>query len=117
MTDLSTTVTVIDACGRAAVPVLLISDPGMGKSSLVRGLAAAEGVPCETVLGSIREPAGPDVLSGIAWCAPDVAAVRERLIEAEVEVSPVRPGRKPGTLVVTVRDPDLRVPTLLVGPA
>ena len=57
MTDLATTVTVIDACGRATVPVLLISDPGMGKSSLVRGLAAAEGVPCETVLGSIREPA------------------------------------------------------------
>lgn len=57
MTDLSTTVTVIDACGRAQVPVLLLSDPGMGKSSLVRGIAATEGVPCETVLGSIREPA------------------------------------------------------------
>lgn len=57
MSDLATTVTVIDACGRASVPVLLLSDPGMGKSSLVRGLAAAEGVPCETVLGSIREPA------------------------------------------------------------
>ena len=57
MSDLATTVTVIDACGRAAVPVLLLSDPGMGKSSLVRGIAAAEGVPCETVLGSIREPA------------------------------------------------------------
>ncbi|QJW38668.1 AAA family ATPase [Cellulosimicrobium protaetiae] len=57
MSDLATTVTVIDACGRAAVPVLLLSDPGMGKSSLVRGLARAEGVPCETVLGSVREPA------------------------------------------------------------
>ena len=57
MSDLSTTVTVIDACGRAHVPVLLLSDPGMGKSSLVRGLARAEAVPCETVLGSIREPA------------------------------------------------------------
>ena len=57
MSDLATTVTVIDACGRAAVPVLLLSDPGMGKSSLVRGIASAEGVPCETVLGSIREPA------------------------------------------------------------
>lgn len=57
MTDLATTVTVIDACGRANVPVLLLSDPGMGKSSLVRGIAALDGVPCETVLGSIREPA------------------------------------------------------------
>lgn len=57
MSDLATTVTVIDACGAAHVPVLLLSDPGMGKSSLVRGIAAAQDVPCETVLGSIREPA------------------------------------------------------------
>lgn len=56
-TDLSTTVTVIDACGRAHVPVLLLSDPGMGKSSLVNGIAEADGLRCETVLGSIREPA------------------------------------------------------------
>lgn len=37
--------------------MLLLSDPGVGKSSLVRGIAAAEGIPCEVVLGSIREPA------------------------------------------------------------
>lgn len=41
MTDLATTVTVIDAAGRAGVPVLLSSDPGMGKSSLVRGMEPA----------------------------------------------------------------------------
>ena len=41
MADLATTVTVTDACGRAHVPVLLLSDPGMGKSSLVRRIAAA----------------------------------------------------------------------------
>ena len=57
MADLATTVTVTDACGRTHVPVLLLSDPGMGKSSLVRGIAAAEGVLCEVVLGSLREPA------------------------------------------------------------
>lgn len=56
MTDLSTTVSLIDACGRARVPVLLLSEPGWGKSSLVRSIAAADGVACETVLGSIREP-------------------------------------------------------------
>jgi len=47
---------VIDAAGRANVPVLLLSDPGVGKSSLVRGLAVAQDVPCEVVLGGSREP-------------------------------------------------------------
>lgn len=56
MTDLDTAVTVIDAAARAHVPVLLWSDPGMGKSSVVRALAAADGVPVETVIGSQREP-------------------------------------------------------------
>ena len=85
MSDLSTTVTVIDACGRAHVPVLLLSDPGMGKSSLVRGLASAEGVLCETVLGSVREPAdvaGLPVVtdSGVVLSPPAWAS---RLAEAE----------------------------------
>lgn len=57
MSDLATTVTVIDACGQKATPVLLVSSPGHGKSALIRGLARARGVPCEVVLGSIREPA------------------------------------------------------------
>ncbi len=85
MSDLATTVTVIDACGRAAVPVLLLSDPGMGKSSLVRGLAATEDVPCETVLGSIREPAdvaGLPVVTdqGVVLSPP---AWAQRLAEAQ----------------------------------
>lgn len=57
MVDMATTITVLDACGRAQVPVLLVGDPGTGKSALVRGLAAARGELCETVLGAIREPA------------------------------------------------------------
>jgi MoxR-like ATPase len=57
MPDQATIITVLDACGRTRVPSLLWSPPGMGKSSLVRGLAEAGSVPCETVLGSIREPA------------------------------------------------------------
>lgn len=78
MPDLATAVTVVDACGRAGVPSLLISGPGMGKSSLVRALAASEGVLCETVLGSLREPAdfaGLPVVreSGVRLEAPDWA--------------------------------------------
>ena len=55
--DTATTITLIDACGRAGVAVLMMSDPGAGKSSMVRGLARNREVPCKTVLGSIREPA------------------------------------------------------------
>jgi MoxR-like ATPase len=56
MTSLDTTVTVIDAAARAHVPVLLWSDPGMGKSSVVGALADSDQVPVETVIGSQREP-------------------------------------------------------------
>ena len=58
---------------------------------------------------------GPDVFGGLAWRC-DGAATRERLIADGVDVSEVRQGRKPGTRVATVRDRDLAVPTLLVGP-
>jgi len=84
MTDLATTITVLDACGRARVPALLISEPGMGKSSLIRSLAASNQMLCETVLGSIREPAdfaGLPVVTddGVRLEAP---AWAKRLVEA-----------------------------------
>ncbi|HWG13000.1 MAG TPA: AAA family ATPase [Streptosporangiaceae bacterium] len=40
----------------ARVPVLLWGAPGTGKTSAIRALAAAAGLPCETVIASIREP-------------------------------------------------------------
>ena len=40
----------------AKVPVLLWGAPGTGKTSAIRALAAAAGLPCETVIASIREP-------------------------------------------------------------
>jgi ATPase family associated with various cellular activities (AAA) len=41
----------------ARVPVLLWGAPGTGKTSAIRALADAAGLPCETVIASIREPA------------------------------------------------------------
>src|SRR6266571_5240827 len=49
-------VTVLRAAGRAGVAVCLWGDPGIGKSPLIRAAAAADDVPCETVIGSLREP-------------------------------------------------------------
>jgi hypothetical protein len=40
----------------AGVPVLLWGAPGTGKTSVIRALADAAGLPCETVIASIREP-------------------------------------------------------------
>ena len=73
MADMHTTVTVIDACGMAHVPALLISGPGKGKSSLIRGLANAQAVPCEVVLGSQYEPAE---IGGQPYLASDGSGVR-----------------------------------------
>ncbi len=47
-------VTVLRAA--AGVAVCLWGDPGIGKSSLIQAAAAADGVPCEIVIGSLREP-------------------------------------------------------------
>lgn len=48
-------VTVLRAAGRAGVAVCLWGDPGIGKSALIQA-AAADDVPCEIVIGSLREP-------------------------------------------------------------
>lgn len=57
-----------------------------------------------------------DAFAGLAWRCADLASERSRLLAAQIEMSEIRTGRKPGTVVATVRDPDLHVPTLLIGP-
>jgi catechol 2,3-dioxygenase-like lactoylglutathione lyase family enzyme len=58
---------------------------------------------------------GPDKAWGLSWRAFDVAATHARLEAARFDVSEVRPGRKPGTRVFTVRDRTCGVPTLVLG--
>jgi catechol 2,3-dioxygenase-like lactoylglutathione lyase family enzyme len=55
-----------------------------------------------------------DKLWGLSWRVADIDATRARLVSAGVDVSDVRPGRKPGTRVLTVRDGACGIPTLLV---
>ena len=62
-------------------------------------------------------PADTDSFWGISWRVPDVAAARARLLAHGFDVSEVRPGRKPGTHVCTVRAPTHGVATLLIQPA
>jgi catechol 2,3-dioxygenase-like lactoylglutathione lyase family enzyme len=51
---------------------------------------------------------------GLCWRVDDIEATRARLVGANIDVSEVRPGRKPGTRVMTVRSGTCGVATLLV---
>jgi catechol 2,3-dioxygenase-like lactoylglutathione lyase family enzyme len=68
-------------------------------------------------LAAAPDPAAEDRFGGLAWQVPDAEAARGRLAEAGFDVSAVRPGAKPGTRVLTVRDRSCGVPTLLIEPA
>ena len=72
------------------------------------------------VAGPLEPPAEPstaDRFGGLAYRVADVALARARLALTGVDVSSVRPGAKPGTLVCSVRAGTASVPTLLIGPA
>jgi catechol 2,3-dioxygenase-like lactoylglutathione lyase family enzyme len=65
---------------------------------------------------SLKAPASdkPDRLGGLAWQVTDPDAVHARLGAAGFNVSELRPGRKPGTKVFTVRDAPGGVPTIII---
>jgi catechol 2,3-dioxygenase-like lactoylglutathione lyase family enzyme len=56
-----------------------------------------------------------DDLWGLSWQVHDADLARARLVRYGFDVSEVRPGRKQGTRVLTVRDAG--IPTLFVEPA
>jgi catechol 2,3-dioxygenase-like lactoylglutathione lyase family enzyme len=61
--------------------------------------------------------AGPDRLWGLSWRTDDPVGAHARLGAAGLDVSEIRPGRKPGTHVFTVRDGTCGVPTLMLQPS
>jgi hypothetical protein len=56
MDDQATAVEALGTAIAAGVPVLLWGAPGTGKTSVIRAIADAASLPCETVIASIREP-------------------------------------------------------------
>ncbi|MBW3614439.1 MAG: MoxR family ATPase [Actinobacteria bacterium] len=78
------TVEALGVAVAARVPVLLWGAPGTGKTSAIRAMADAGGLPCETVIAAIREPSDfsglPVVIDGVVHFAPPRWA--ERLAEA-----------------------------------
>lgn len=57
-----------------------------------------------------------DFLWGITYLCRDIEETVARLDTRGVAHSPIRPGRKPGTRVATVKSHCLDLPTLLIGP-
>ena len=79
-----------------------------------RGLFFRCGDAVVEVVAPTKGADGPDTFGGLAWRVADLEATHGRLVEAGTEVSEIRSGRKPGTRVATVRDPDIATPTLLL---
>jgi catechol 2,3-dioxygenase-like lactoylglutathione lyase family enzyme len=63
------------------------------------------------VAGAVRVH---DKLWGLSWRVADIEATRARLLAAGIDVSEVRPGRKPGTRVMSMRDGTCGIHTLLL---
>ncbi len=55
-----------------------------------------------------------DRLWGLSWRVADIDAVRTRLVDAGIDVSEVRTGRKPGTRVMSVRSGTCGIHTLFL---
>jgi len=65
-------------------------------------------------LGPTTDASGADVPFGLAYRVTDLAAWRTHLLAAGLDVSEVRAGIKPDTLVATVRSGAAGIPTLLI---
>jgi len=66
-------------------------------------------------LPEVAAPGAEDEFWGISWRAPDIAATRSRLAASGIDVSELRPGRRPGTQVFTIRTHTHGVATLVIG--
>jgi catechol 2,3-dioxygenase-like lactoylglutathione lyase family enzyme len=73
----------------------------------------------DVIVEVVRRPvaggdAHHDKLWGLSWRVADIDAARARLLEAGIDVSDARTGRKPGTRVMTVRSGTCGVQTLFL---
>jgi catechol 2,3-dioxygenase-like lactoylglutathione lyase family enzyme len=59
-------------------------------------------------------PGERDSFWGISWRTPDLVATQARLAAAGIDVSEIRPGRRPGTRVCSIRSHTHGVATLLL---
>ena len=66
------------------------------------------------VIGKNDDNETQDKLWGLAWDVKDLEATHERLEKEGFEITPLKEGRKPNTLVATVKSNTHNIPTLLI---
>jgi catechol 2,3-dioxygenase-like lactoylglutathione lyase family enzyme len=64
---------------------------------------------------SAGQSARPDRIWGLSWRVDDIDAAQARLSDAGLAVTSIRPGRRAGSRVFSVRDGTLGVPTLILS--
>ena len=52
---------------------------------------------------------------GVGWHSESISKCHKRLIDSNFELSEIRKGRKPGTVVATIRNAPLKMPTIIIG--
>ena len=52
---------------------------------------------------------------GVGWHSENISKCLKRLIDSNFELSEIRKGRKPGTVVATIRNAPLKMPTIIIG--
>lgn len=82
-----------------------------------RMLFFREGSMTLEVIHNLKEPPERDRFWGISYRCEDVQATCLALSSRGVALSEVRSGRKPGTLVASIKSHCAGIPSLLVGPA
>ena len=66
------------------------------------------------VIAKSSDEESNDSLWGLAWDVEDIKATHDRLTGLGVNISPVKDGRKPNTLVSTIKSHTCNIPTLLI---
>jgi catechol 2,3-dioxygenase-like lactoylglutathione lyase family enzyme len=65
-------------------------------------------------IGIKKDGPPKDLLWGLAWTTKDIKKTHKRLLSAGVNITDIKDGRKPNTLVATIKSHCLNVPTLLI---
>ena len=66
-------------------------------------------------LGENRDPDDQDIIWGLTWDVNDLETEHGRLRAHNLDVSDIKPGRKPGSRVFTLRSGSLGIPTLFIA--